>query len=72
MAEARRGGTGGLTASVVPYAGLFLQWFASKVGGIGGMILQFLLTVKSLSGVLYTQCEVAVEPRTRCCRKSDT
>ena len=45
MAEARRGGTGGLTASVVPYAGLFLQWFASKVGGIGGMILQFLLTV---------------------------
>lgn len=51
-------GPDGLIANVLPYTDRILAWFASAVGGIGAMILQFLLTV-IISGVLYTYGETA-------------
>ena len=51
-------GPDGLAARVAPYAGKFLQWFASQIGGIGAMILQFLLTI-IISAVLYVNGETA-------------
>jgi predicted PurR-regulated permease PerM len=51
-------GPGSLAAAVAPYSGLALRWFAARVGGIGGMIVQFLLAV-ILSAILYMHGETA-------------
>jgi len=50
------GGPDSLKAHAAPYVGRFLQWFAGTLGGIGAMILQFLLTV-IICAVLYTHGE---------------
>jgi predicted PurR-regulated permease PerM len=51
-------GPGSLSARVAPYGSQVLRWFASRVGGIGGMFLQFLLTVV-ISAILYANGETA-------------
>jgi predicted PurR-regulated permease PerM len=45
-----------LAAQLAPYAGKVLRWFAAQVGGIGGMVLQFLLAV-IISAILYVNGE---------------
>jgi predicted PurR-regulated permease PerM len=51
-------GPGGVTAQALPYARLFIEWFAAQLGGAAGMILQFLLTV-IICAVLYANGEAA-------------
>jgi predicted PurR-regulated permease PerM len=45
-------GPGGAAARMLPYASRFIRWFAAQIGGIGAMILQFLMTVV-MCAVLY-------------------
>ena len=47
-----------LAPQLAPYAGQLSQWFASAVGGLGGMFVQFLLTV-AIAGILYSDGERA-------------
>ncbi len=47
---------GELTSKVTPYLGNMASWFAGKVGGLGKLLVQFLLTVV-LSGVLWSSGE---------------
>jgi predicted PurR-regulated permease PerM len=58
--EAAAQDPGALAAELTPYAGKALRWFASQVGGIGAMILQFLLTV-IISAILYMNGETVAE-----------
>ena len=51
-------GPGSLAAVAAPSGGRLLSWFAARVGGAGGMALQFLLAV-ILSAVLYMHGETA-------------
>jgi predicted PurR-regulated permease PerM len=51
-------GPGSLSARIAPYGGIALRWFAARVGGIAGIILQFLLTV-IIAAVLYVNGEAA-------------
>jgi predicted PurR-regulated permease PerM len=51
-------GSGGLPARIQPYARRVLEWCASSLGSVAGMILQFLLTVV-IAGILYMQGERA-------------
>ncbi len=52
------GGPQGLAAKLTPYAGQLTQWFASAVGSLGAMFLQFLLTV-AIAAVMYAGGERA-------------
>src|SRR3954466_7820344 len=47
-----------LAAAIGPYSGIALRWFAARVGGMGGMIVQFLLAV-IISAILYMNGETA-------------
>ena len=47
------GGSSGLLAKVTPYAADAGKWLLAKVGGLGGMLIQFLLVVV-LSAILYS------------------
>jgi predicted PurR-regulated permease PerM len=58
--EAARQGTSQLTERISPYAVRFAQWLASKVGGVGLIILQFLLTVV-IASVMYAGGEKAAK-----------
>lgn len=51
-------GLQGLGQRVAPYAGDMTRWFAARVGGMGMMLLQFLLTI-AVSAVLYARGEEA-------------
>jgi predicted PurR-regulated permease PerM len=51
-------GSGALAERVSPYAGKYVAWFASRMGAIGAMILQFLITV-IIAAVLYGHGESA-------------
>jgi predicted PurR-regulated permease PerM len=51
-------GPGSLGTRVAPYTGKALRWLGAQIGGLGGMILQFLLIV-IISGILYTHGETA-------------
>jgi predicted PurR-regulated permease PerM len=51
-------GAGSLSARLTPYAAGALRWLAAQIGGIGGMILQFLLIV-IISVILYMNGETA-------------
>ncbi|KAF7599768.1 MAG: hypothetical protein CGU28_01555 [Candidatus Dactylopiibacterium carminicum] len=51
-------GLQGLASRVAPYAGDMTRWFAARVGGMGMMLLQFLLTI-AVSAVLYARGEDA-------------
>jgi len=45
-------GTEGLTARLAPYATDIVRWFVSEVGGVGFLLLQFLVTVV-LAALMY-------------------
>ncbi|HIJ88205.1 MAG TPA: AI-2E family transporter YdiK [Desulfuromonadales bacterium] len=47
-----------LSTRLTPYAGAVASWIASKAGGLGMMIAQFLLTVV-ISAILYSTGEIA-------------
>ena len=49
-----------LAAEAVPYASTILAWFVSKVGSIGALLAQFLLTV-IVAAVLYVNGEAAAD-----------
>ena len=51
-------GPGSLSARIAPYGGQALRWFVARLGGLGGMILQFLLTV-IICSILYVNGETA-------------
>ncbi len=51
-------GPGSLAVRITPYAGGALRWLAAQIGGVGGMILQFLLIV-IISVILYLNGETA-------------
>ncbi len=51
-----------------PYAGDLTRWFASQVGGIGMLLLQFLMTVV-IAAVLYSVGEVAADHVRRFARR---
>jgi predicted PurR-regulated permease PerM len=51
-------GAGSLSARMSPYARGALRWLAAQIGGVGGMILQFLLIV-IISVILYQKGEIA-------------
>jgi predicted PurR-regulated permease PerM len=52
------GGGAGLVAGVRPYLGSIVRWFAASVGGLGGLFVQFLLTVL-ITAILYVSGESA-------------
>ena len=47
------GGSAGLVAKVTPYAADTGKWMLTQVGGLGGMLLQFLLVV-TIAAILYS------------------
>jgi predicted PurR-regulated permease PerM len=47
-----------LAARVLPYAGRMAEWLLGRLGGLGGLLLHFLLTVV-VSSILYTHGETA-------------
>ena len=51
-------GPGGVLTQIMPYTDRILAWFGRTLGGIGTMVLQFLLTVV-ICAVLYTNGETA-------------
>jgi len=51
-------GREGLVARVMPYAGRVAEWLLGRLGGLGGLIVHFLLTIV-VSAVLYTHGETA-------------
>ena len=46
------GGTSGIVAKVTPYAADTGKWLLTQVGGLGGMLIQFLLVV-TISAIFY-------------------
>lgn len=57
-AEAAAGGPEGLSAKLVPYANKVLAWFVNNAGGLGVIIVEFLLTL-ILTAILYSRGETA-------------
>jgi predicted PurR-regulated permease PerM len=53
-------GLEGIVSIASPYIGSITQWFISRIGGIGVVLVQFLLTV-AISAVLYAQGEFAAD-----------
>lgn len=47
-----------ILASIKPYAGMALKWLAAQAGGLGMVVIQFLLTV-AIAGILYSTGEQA-------------
>jgi predicted PurR-regulated permease PerM len=56
--EVIAGGPSSLAARVAPYLGDVFQWFVGKLGGLGMLLVQFLLTV-IISAILYANGEAA-------------
>ncbi len=56
--QAVAAGLDGLLVRLQPYAGLATKWFVAEVGGIGYLVLQFLITVV-IAAVMYTHGEAA-------------
>lgn len=57
-----------LAAKLAPHAQMLVLWFVSKVGGIGALVVQFLLTV-IVSAVLYANGETAARGALRFARR---
>ena len=53
-------GEGGLADELKPYISSVALWFAASVGNVGGLFLQFLMTVV-ITAILYTSGESAAE-----------
>jgi predicted PurR-regulated permease PerM len=56
--QAMAAGAEGLIAKLAPYANDIVRWFVSEVGGVGFLIVQFMLTVV-LAAVMYSGGEDA-------------
>lgn len=56
--EVAEQGFGKLVERISPYAGILAQWLAGKVGGVGLVLLQFLLTVV-IAAIMYAGGEDA-------------
>jgi len=56
--DAIAGGPGSLAAQAAPYLGQVFQWFVARLGGLGMLVVQFLLTVV-ISAILYVNGEAA-------------
>jgi predicted PurR-regulated permease PerM len=54
--EAAEGGPEGLVARVAPYVGQIFNWFVGTLGGLGVLIIQFLVTVL-ICAILYSRGE---------------
>jgi predicted PurR-regulated permease PerM len=57
-AQLAAGGTDGIIAQVTPYAADTGQWVLAQVGGLGGMLVQFLLIV-TIAAIMYSGGEPA-------------
>jgi predicted PurR-regulated permease PerM len=57
-----------LAARISPYASAFALWFASQVGSIGLLFVQFLLTV-AIAAILYSKGEAAARGADRFARR---
>lgn len=57
-AQLAAGGTDGLIAQVTPYAADTGKWALAQVGGLGGMLVQFLLIV-TIAAIMYSGGEPA-------------
>lgn len=53
-------GPEGLAVRMMPYVDKIVRWFVSQVGGLGVMVVHFLLTV-IMAGILYVKGEAAAE-----------
>lgn len=53
-------GTSGVVAKVTPYAAEAGKWLLAQVGGLGGMLIQFLLVV-TISAILYASGEAGAQ-----------
>ena len=51
-------GPGGLAARLAPYANDIVRWFVAEVGGVGFLVVQFLVTVV-LAALMYARGETA-------------
>lgn len=51
-------GVGGLTRNAKPYAAMIVSWLAARLGGVGWLLLQFLLTVL-IAAIMYSTGEKA-------------
>jgi len=58
--QAVASGAEGLVAKLAPYANDIVKWFVSEVGGVGFLVLQFLLTVV-ISALMYAGGEGAAD-----------
>ena len=58
--DAATQGLGALTATVAPYVGDATRWFAARIGTVGGLFLQFLLTTLA-AAMLYSKGETAAD-----------
>lgn len=61
-------GRDGLAARVMPYAGRLAEWVLGRLGGLGGLIVHFILTVV-VSAILYTHGETAASGVVRFARR---
>lgn len=57
-AQLAAGGTDGIVAQVTPYAADTGKWVLAQVGGLGGMLVQFLLIV-TIAAIMYSGGEPA-------------
>lgn len=61
-------GVDGVLQRLSPYAGNLTKWFVSEVGGVGFLLLQFLMTVV-IAGILYSNGEEAADQVRRFARR---
>ena len=66
--QAVANGVDGLLQRLSPYAGNLTRWFVAEVGGIGFLLLQFLMTVV-IAGILYAGGEEAADQVRRFARR---
>jgi predicted PurR-regulated permease PerM len=66
--ELASAGREGLAARLAPYTGKIVSWFVDQAGGIGMMIVQFLLTV-IIAAILYSGGESAADAVRRFSRR---
>ena len=58
--QAAEEGPDSVKAKLSPYVGRIVEWCVARIGGIGSMLVQFLLTVL-ISAILYVNGEAAAE-----------
>ncbi|HEV8113347.1 MAG TPA: AI-2E family transporter YdiK [Planctomycetota bacterium] len=59
---------GDLGGKIAPYTGDLLSWFVAQIGGLGAVVLQFLMTVAA-TALLYAKGETAAGGVLSCARK---